>query len=57
MAADAILTFDEWQPGDCLQRLWFDILDIERALQTVMNGWINENVSGSDYGQQLQDGF
>ena len=31
-------------PGDCLQRLWFDILDILDSIQIVMNEWMNEKV-------------
>ena len=31
---------NNWAPGDCLQRLWFDILDTVRS--TNCYGWMNE---------------
>ena len=35
---------NNWPPGDCLQRLWFDILDIVRFTNCCewMNEWMNE---------------
>ena len=33
---------NNWPPGDCLQRLWFDTLDV-RSIQVVMNEWMNCN--------------